>query len=332
MRPTRALGLVGLFVLASCATNPLCIPPPPHALPSRPRLRPAEEGVVAESRPSAVPEGFDAASKEPDWRAGDQVALALEFEDGGIREAFWMLVEVTAAADPAQPLSRATVRVTLLGEDGTEIGTTPRRIDPLRLPARSHEMYAAYARLVAAAQAGEAPESLQETIEDEMGEGTEFDECRKAWFREMRRTIAPRFLRKRLEEPALNSSLGGVSVLDVALSALVPPEVLVDVQRLGEEQALTEDFSDIPISRPIRLPFVFTLGGAIQLRFAITMTEPVPPYVLTGGILEIAGVNEARGDRRFLVRVVSAKRGAPESRPAESRPAPDPDDEAPESR
>jgi hypothetical protein len=57
----------------------------------------------------------------------------------------------------------------------------------------------------------------------------------------------------------------------------------------------------------------------------VTLARPTPPYSLCGGILELAGVNEARGDRRFLVRVVSAKRGepeAPESRPesSESRP------------
>jgi hypothetical protein len=326
MRLTRALSLLALLLLSSCATNPLSIPPPPHALPSRPRgHRITEEGIVAESRPAAVPSGFDvAAAPDDSWRAGDSVTFELEFEDGSIQESFWFITEVTSPANKEEPLSRATVKTTLLDHDGAVIGTSQRKVTPSRLSDRSREVHDAYAAIVTAATNGETPAHLQELIDDELGEGTPFDDSRKAMFREMKRTVAPRFLRKRLEKPAINSSIGSISILDLALAALTPIEVLIDVQRLNEEQSIVEDFADVPVEKPMRLPFVMSIGGAIQFRFAVTLTTAVPPYVLTGGILEIAGVNEARGDRRFLLRIVGAKRGtAPESRPAESQPSED---------
>jgi hypothetical protein len=273
--------------------------------------------AAAESRPAALPSAFDVPAGGEPWRKGDSVAFALDFEDGDVRESFWLMMEVTRAPAEGSELARASVRTTMLELDGTEIGKSLRRVTPSRIRDSSHEIFAAYAAVVAAAAAGEPPEQIQESIDEDMSEGSTVDEARRTIYREMRRTVAPRFVRNRLKEPAINSSIGSISVLDLALSALAPAEVLVDVNRLNEEQSTVADFADIPVA-PLRIPFVVTVGGAIQFRFAVTLAPPEPPYGLAGGIIEIAGVNEARGDRRFLIRLIGAKRGPPvepESRP-----------------
>ena len=106
------------------------------------------------------------------------------------------------------------------------------------------------------------------------------------------------------------------------MAAVSKIEVLIDVNQLRAEQDALANFEDVPV-KPIRMPYILTMGGSILLRFVVTLAAPNPPYALTGGILELAGVNEARGERHFLLRLVSAKRGAaPESRP-ESQPSPE---------
>jgi hypothetical protein len=325
MRLNAVLGIAAAIFLSSCATNPLQIPPRPHALPHRPR--PAEQAAVPESRPAAVPSGFDEPAGDDGWRAGDGITFELEFEDGTERHVFWLVMEVIRTGTSVDGAPRALVKTTLYDREGTELGVSRRRIDPQRIADSSTEILEAYNGLVNAAVLGEAPEKIQDTIDEEMTEGSAFDDARSLLFRELKKTVGARFVRDTLKDPAIKASIGSISVFDLAMAAVSPIEVLVDVNQLAAEQAAVEDFADIPASRPIRVPFVFTVGGAIHFRFAVTLTRANPPYALTGGLLELAGVNEARGDRRFLVRVVSAKRGdVPESRPA-SRP-----DSRPESR
>jgi hypothetical protein len=229
-------------------------------------------------------------------------------------------MEVTRCVLGPGDAPRALVKTTLYAEDGTEIGVGRRRIDPQRITDASQEVLESYNGLVNAAVTGDPPDKIQDKIDEEMTEGSVFDDARSATFRELKKTVAPRFVRETLKDAAIKSTLGSINVFDVAMSAVAPPEVLVDVNQLGEEQAGADAFSDIPIDRPIRIPFVMTLGGAIQFRFAVTLTRPYPPYSLSGGLLEVGGVNESSGDKRFLIRIVSAKRGeAPESRP-DSRP------------
>jgi hypothetical protein len=320
MRPARALALLALLVLASCATNPLCIPPPPHALPKW--RRPAEAAAAAESRPQAIAEGFDApAGDDGAWRAGDSIALALEFEDGGVRERYWLRLEIEDEPVVRDDGSvRVYVRTTLLDQDGAEIDSAVRRVNPDRIGEAGGELFAAYSSLVAAAASGTPPEQIQERIDEEMAEGSLVFDAMRTCFRELRRTAAPRFVRQRLKDPAINASIGSISIVDMAMAAIMPVEVLIDVVRLNEEQAALADFDDLPV-QAVRIPFVFSIGGTIHLRFAVTLAQPVAPYAMTAGLVEIAGVNEARGDRRFLVRVVGAKRGpasAAESRDADA--------------
>jgi hypothetical protein len=311
MRQTAALGLVSLLVLSSCATNPLRIPPPPHALPSRPR--PTPEAIIAESRPAAVSSNFDAAAPGEPWRAGDSVAFSLEFENGAEREVYWLLVEVLDPVPEGDRPKKAQTRTTLLDKDGTVIGTAKRRQNPTPLCTSSQDLLDIYSELVTASLGGETPEQIQAMIDDDMAEGSPFVAARRAWFNELKRTLAPRFIRDKLKNPAITSTIGGLSVLDLVVGALAPIEVLVDINRINEEQAGVANFDDIPVTKPIRVPFVMSIGGSIQFRFAVTLTTPAPPYALSGGVLEIAGVNEACGEKRFIVRIVSAKRGVPPS-------------------
>jgi hypothetical protein len=330
MRPHRAFGLCALVLLTACATNPLHIPPPPHALPSRPRLVLAtaaevEGGSAAESRPSAVPAGYAPGAAGESWRTGDRVAFALDFDDGPKRESFWLILEVIRGPRDEGELARAAVKTTLLAEDGTEIGTAIKRIAPHRIEDAATEIFGAYATLVSRAIEGVAAECIQDTIDEDLGEGSVFDDARRSAARELKRTGAPRFVRERLKEPAIAASIGSITVFDLAMAAVSPIELLIDVNRLAEEQTSLADFTDIPSASKVRVPLVMSIGGNILFRFSVTLAPPAPPYSLAGGLIEVAGVNEARGDRNFLVRLVGATRGeAPESRPAESRPAPHP--------
>jgi hypothetical protein len=315
MRLTVVPGLAAAILLSSCATNPLSIPPRPHVLPTRAQHA-VEQAAAPESRPEAVPSGFDAAAGE-DWRTGDSVTFAMDFEDGPEKTTFWLVMEVTRCPVGVDGTPRALVKTTLYSQDGTQIGTARRRIDPQRITDSSQEILDSYNGLINAAMLGEPADKIQDKIDEEMTEGSIFEDARRSAFRELKKTIAPRFVRDAVKDPAIKSSIGSINVFDLAMAAVTPPEVLVDVNQLKEEQTgVAEAFSDIPVPVPIRVPFVVTLGGAIQFRFAVTLTRPLPPYGLSGGLLEVGGVNESNGEKRFLLRIVSAKRG----QKAESRP------------
>src|SRR5262249_34386757 len=150
-----------------------------------------------------------------------------------------------------------------------------RRVDPARIAECGEEVFADYTAIITAALAGEDLEKVQEKIEEDLGEGTIFEEARNGLFRELRK-LGPRFLREKLKEPAIKSSIGSLSMFDVAIAALSKIEVLVDVNQIKEEQTALANFEDIPV-KPIRVPFMMTIGGAIQFRFAITLASPKPP-------------------------------------------------------
>src|SRR4029079_8223954 len=161
MRLTAVLGIAAAIFLSSCATNPLHIPPRPHAMPSRPK--PTPEATAAESRPAELPTGFDAVEGE-DWRTGDSVNFALEFEDGHEHKTFWLEMEVARAGVGPPDAPRALVSTTLREQDGTVIGSARRRVDPARIAECGQEIFADYAAIVASALADEAPEKILEKI------------------------------------------------------------------------------------------------------------------------------------------------------------------------
>ena len=262
-----------------------------------------------------MPSGFDAPGGD-DWRTGDSVTFAMDFEDGPDRTTYWLVMEVTKTPVGLADSPRALVKTTLYAQDGTELGTAKRRIDPQRITDASQEVLDSYNGLVNAAMLDEPADKIQDKIDEEMTEGSIFSDARRAVFRELKKTMGPRFVRESMKDAAIKSTIGSINLFDIAMSAVAPPEVLVDVNQLKDEQAGVHAFSDIPVPTPIRVPFVVTLGGAIQFRFAVTLTRPLPPYSLSGGIIEVGGVNEFNGEKRCLLRIVSAKRGqAPESRP-----------------
>lgn len=309
MHALRATLILAPLLVASCATNPLNIPPPKHAIPVR--VRPDMQAGVAESRPEAVASGYDAADGDG-WRKGDALTYELVFDQPGRSHKFWLTIEVTRAPDESAELPRATVRTTLRGADGCELGTSPRRVDPTRLPEHAQDVYTAYAELITDATNGVPPADLQESIDADMDEGSPFYESQRMVFREIRRTAGPRYVRNTLKDPAIAATVGNVSIFDLAVAAFSPIKVLVDVNRLVEEQQAIVNFSDMPVSSPLRIPYVMTMGSSILFRFVVTIAPPLPPYALAGGVLEIAGVNEEDGNRQFSVRLISAKRGSAE--------------------
>lgn len=315
--------LAASLSLTACVSDPLQIPEPRH-----PTAFADDDVFPAASRPAGLIEGFDAQDDdEGPWRTGDRILLGLRFSDGTKSETFWMTLEVVGLGATPETEGTASVLVRLFEADGREAGTAIRIVRPEALAANP---WPRFTGLAGAARRGDGLDALAAAAEAEFGPGTEGDAAWLRWSKAVRGAGAPRFVRRRLKATALEAALGSVSVLDLGLSVLSPPTVLVDVKRLPGTASLPCRFADLRIAPPVVAPHAFLLGGSTRCRFDVTLTRAAPPHAILGGVLEIAGRHETDPGRTFLVRVLAARRGVPE--PPEADGAPDARSPAPAPR
>lgn len=343
---TAALVAAGACALGACAASR-----PTAPLPSL-------SGDASEHFPAApsILAAFDAPDPGGDWRLDDALLYGVLLETPGAPARVWYLAfEVTgppgtpelfdsdsgssAASRPVQIRMGRRFQHTLTRKDG--------RVETHRswgIPVNVR-VYDANGRLTRAAGV-EAPEGFLRV--------GMFDACRSfadTMARAKGAGIAPEDRAEVTETltaamtQAVNALLAFLetfqssATLDEVRRAIVDavletPGVLSFLFHLGAtaslaphlELAAAEPSSPAPIAGPAyRFPTDISINGSLALRYELVVAPPHPPFRLAAGIVAIEGSHPSDPRRRFLVRLLGARRGAP---PVDSVPAP-PDRPAP---
>lgn len=265
-----------LLGLAACAS-----PPPEHALGSAPPLL----------------DGIEALSEDVRWRVGDYVTLELVVTRDGKSETRLVRLEVEAALEERRPfrytwkgvsysrkLPLLQVLVDVYDESGTLLAADREQIPETYLTT-------GFIGLTAEAESELAPDSIFAiTTILEIIRGSD--------------ALSPLFWRV-VDRPPLLSFLGGVHF---------------SIHARASQQTRQQD--DPPgggdARDPFRghktylLPVSLELNGAPAVNLELTILEPQPPLLLTGGMLSMRAQHPTL-DRQADLRVVGAGRGTGEA-------------------